>query len=68
MLKEPDRLRLKPWFDDGAGELTVLSAFCIVQFLLLVVEGRGFRLACRRSTSLVIAFQLRFGRDRKILV
>lgn len=67
MLKEPDRLRLKPWFDDGAGELTVLSAFCIVQFSS-AVEGRGFRLACRRSTSLVIAFQLRFGRDRKILV
>ena len=44
MLKEPDRLRLKPWFDEGAGELTVLSAFCIAQFSSVGCGGEGIDL------------------------
>ena len=65
MFRDPDLLRLNPWLEDGAGELTVLSAFCI--FVSLSKEGGSVkvrRLRCRRSTSPVIALQFRSGRAR----
>ena len=45
MLRDPARLRLNPWLEDGAGELTVLSAFCIVSPSLVSVEISTFEVS-----------------------